>query len=156
MHTKGNGSPRPNAQAQARHAFQGRLENVTLFEIFSSLASTGTKGMLFLEGPPPGLIVFDQGEVRTARRGDLDGVPALAQLLLLTRGRFQFIASREVGDLPQAASVSPVEANETFGARALRALDGARTRLFSPRPDGLLEIPRAREAIAQPADSPAY
>lgn len=155
MHIKTNGLPAP-APAQTSHAFQGRLENVSLFQILASLASTRTKGMLFLEGPPPGLIVFDEGQVRTATRGEVNGATALAQLLLLTRGRFQFMTGGESVDTTRISAEIPAQAPETFGARALRALDGARNRLFTPRPDSLLEIPRAREATPRPAESPAF
>jgi hypothetical protein len=156
MHIERNGPP-ATALAQASRAFQGRLENVSLFEILASLAKTRTKGMLFLEGPPPGLIVFDEGQVRTATRGEVSGATALAQLLLLTRGRFQFMAGGEsVVDTTGITAEIPAQAPETFGTRALRALDGARNRLFTPRPDSLLEIPRAREATPRPAESPAF
>ncbi len=149
---KGNGSGSGLSEFSRRtRAFEGRLESLGMLEILESLLRQGTSGVLTLAGWPTGRIVFENGAVHSASLGDLHGATALARLLLLKHGSFRI----EVGHRTPAPQLLPsLEAGpaETFTARALRALDGARARLFAPRPDGLLEIPRAREAAHHPAD----
>jgi hypothetical protein len=131
-------------------AFEGRLERVGIVHILESLLDQGTSGILLLGGAQHGRVVFVDGAVRAASLGDLKGPAALGKLLLLKSGPFRFEVVDPAAHTPQLLPGAQAEAAETFATRALRALHDARTRIFSPQPDGLLEIPRARDATPRP------
>lgn len=145
--------PDREPSATARMAFEGRLETLAALKLVTTLVSQEASGVLLVGGLSPARVAFEGGAMVEATAGDLEGLPALAHVLRLRAGTFRFEAAgappRQHSPLhhfehgPFATAARPAG---TFTARALRALQEARARLFSPRQSPLLELPRTREA----------